>query len=197
MGRMMETVRRTFQLAHVMGTWDGALDEDNERVLRYLAKVTIEPAITHGVADHVGSLQPGRLADIVLWQPGYFGVKPALVLKSGMAAWGPLGEGNATVEGAEPTRYRPDWGGTGRSAASLSTTFVSARAVRSPEVRRHGRAVVAVRGTRGLTRGSLARNRAVAPIDVDVRDGTVTLDGRRLAIDPVTEVPLSRRYLLR
>ena len=197
MGRMMETVRRTFQLAHVMGTWAGAVGDDNERVLRYLAKVTIEPAITHGIADHVGSLQTGRLADIVLWQPAYFGVKPALVLKSGMAAWGPLGEGNATVEGAEPTRYRPDWGATGRAAASLSTTFVSSRAVASPELRRHGRAVIAVRGTRGLTRESLVRNRAVAAIDVDVRDGTITLDGRVLAIDPVTDVPLSRRYLLR
>jgi urease subunit alpha len=197
MGRMMETVRRAFQLAHVMGTWAGAIGDDNERVLRYLAKVTIEPAIMHGIADHVGSLQAGRLADIVLWQPAYFGVKPALVLKSGMAAWGPLGEGNATVEGAEPTRYRADWGGSGRAAASLSTTFVSSRAVAAPELRRHGRAVVAVRGTRGLTRASLVRNRAVAAIDVDVGDGTVTLDGRRLAIDPVTEVPLSRRYLLR
>ena len=117
--------------------------------------------------------------------------------KSGMAAWGPLGEGNATVEGAEPTRYRPNWGGLGRSAASLSTTFVSGRAVGSPDLRRHGRAVVAVRGTRGLTRDSLVRNRAVASIDVDVRDGTVTLDGRLLAVDAVREVPLSRRYLLR
>jgi urease subunit alpha len=197
MGRMMETVRRTFQLAHVMRTWDGAVGDDNERVLRYLAKLTIEPAITHGIADHVGSLQAGRLADIVLWQPAFFGVKPALVLKSGIAAWGPLGDGNATVEGAEPTRYRPDWGGTGRSAASLSTTFVSTRAVGAPEVRRHGRSVVAVRETRRLTRDSLVRNRAVAAIDVDVRDGTVALDGRRLAIDPVTDVPLSRRYLLR
>ena len=174
MGRMMETVRRTFQLAHVMASWSGtapAADpyDANERVLRYLAKVTIEPAITHGIADHVGSLRPGRLADIVLWQPAYFGVKPAVVLKSGMAAWGPLGEGNATVEGAEPTRYRPDWGGLGRSAASLSTTFVSSRAVGSPELRRHGRALIAVKGTRGLTRDSLARNRAVAAIEVDVR----------------------------
>ena len=202
MGRMMETVRRTFQLAHVMASWPGtapAADpfDTNERVLRYLAKVTIEPAITHGIADHVGSLRPGRLADIVLWQPAYFGAKPTLVLKSGMAAWGPLGEGNATVEGAEPTRYRPDWGGFGRSAASLSTTFVSSRVVGSPDLRRHGRALIAVKGTRGLTRQSLARNGAVAAIDVDVRDGTVTLDGRPLAVAPVHEVPLSRRYLLR
>jgi urease subunit alpha len=197
MGRMMETVRRTFQLAHVMKSWDGAVGDDNERVLRYLSKVTIEPAITHGIADHVGSLQVGRLADIVLWQPAYFGVKPAFVLKSGIAAWGPLGEGNATVEGAEPTRYRPDWGGTGRSGASLSTTFVSQGVIDAPELRRHGRSLTAVRETRRLTRRSLVRNRSTAAVDVDVRDGTVSLDGRELAIDPVREVPLSRRYLLR
>jgi urease subunit alpha len=197
MGRMMETVRRTFQLAHVMRTWPGAAGDDNERVLRYLAKVTIEPAITHGIADHVGSLQVGRLADIVLWDQAFFGVKPALVLKSGMAAWAPLGEGNATVEGAEPTRYRPDWGGTGRAAASLSTTFVSAAAAGSAALARHGRTLSAVRGTRGLTRESLQRNRSMAAIEVDVGDGRVTLDGRPLAVDAVREVPLSRRYLLR
>ena len=95
---------------------DDAFDS-TDRVLRYLAKVTIEPAITHGIAEHVGSLQPGRLADIVLWSPAYFGVKPEFVLKAGFPAWGPLGEGNATVEGAEPTRYRPDFGGSGRAAA--------------------------------------------------------------------------------
>ena len=202
MGRMMETVRRTFQLAHVMGSWSGgprATDpfDATERVLRYLAKVTIEPAITHGIADHVGSLRRGRLADIVLWEPAFFGVKPSLVLKAGVAAWGPLGEGNATVEGAEPTRYRPDWGGRPRAAASLSATFVSRAATGSPELRRHGRELIAVRGTRGLTRDSLARNRSVAAIEVDVADGRVTLDGQPLAIEPVAEVPLSRRYLLR
>jgi urease subunit alpha len=197
MGRIMETVRRTFQLAHVMRAWEGAVGDDTERVLRYLAKVTIEPAITHGIADHVGSLQPGRLADIVLWQPAFFGVKPAVVVKSGVAAWGPLGEGNATVEGAEPTRYRPDWGGAGRSAASLSTTFVSEAAVGSMELRRHGRELVAVHGTRGLDRSRLLRNRETAAVEVDVRDGTVTLAGRPLAIDPVRELRLSRRYLLR
>ncbi len=206
MGRMMETVRRTFQLAHVMRGWEGTvLDsdpyDDTERVLRYLAKVTIEPAITHGIADEVGSLRPGRLADIVLWAPAYFGVKPTLVLKGGVAAWAPLGEGNATVEGAQPTRYRPDWAGAGRAAASRSLAFVSASALASPRataiLAAHGRGLVAVRGTRGLTRASLVRNRATAAIEVDVRDGTVSLDGRPLAIDPVHEVPLSRRYLLR
>jgi urease subunit alpha len=202
MGRMMETVRRTFQLAHVMTSWPGAEPaadpfDATERVLRYLAKLTIEPAITHGVADHVGSLRPGRLADIVLWEPGYFGVKPALVLKAGVPAWSALGEGNASVEGAEPTRYRAGWGGRPDAAASLSVTFVSSAATGSPDLRRHGRPLIAVRGTRGLTRDALARNKAVAPIEVDVGDGSVTLDGRRLAIDPVEELPLSRRYFLR
>jgi urease subunit alpha len=202
MGRMMETVRRTFQLAHVMSDWRGTVAradpfDDTERVLQYLAKVTIEPAITHGIADHVGSLQPGRLADIVLWEPAYFGVKPALVLKGGMAAWAPLGEGNASVERAQPTRYRPDWGGRPHAAASLSVTFVSTAATGSPDLRRHGRELIAVRGTRGLTRDSLARNRATAPIEVDVADGTVSLEGTVLGVDPVREVALSRRYFLR
>jgi len=202
MGRMMETVRRTFQLAHVMGRWSGAAPvadpyDATGRVLRYLAKVTIEPAITHGIADHVGSLRAGLLADIVLWEPAYFGVKPWLVLKGGMAAWAPLGEGNATVERAEPTRYAPDRGGRSGAARSLSATFVSSAATGSRELRALGRAVIAVRGTRGLTREALARNRAVAAIQVDVADGTVSLGGRPLAVDPVSEVPLSRRYLLR
>ena len=202
MGRMMETVRRTFQLAHVMSDWRGTVAradpfDDTDRVLQYLAKVTIEPAITHGIADHVGSLQPGRLADIVLWEPAYFGVKPALVLKGGMAAWAPLGEGNASVERAQPTRYRPDWGGRPHAAASLSVTFVSTAATGSPDLRRHGRELIAVRGTRGLTRDSLARNRATAPIEVDIADGTVSLEGTVLGVDPVREVALSRRYFLR
>jgi urease subunit alpha len=137
------------------------------------------------------------MADIVLWEPVYFGVKPALVLKGGMAALAPLGEGNATVERAEPTRYRPDWGGRPRAAGSLSATFVSSAATGSPELRRLGREIIAVRVTRGLSRVDLVRNRAVAAVDVDVADGSVTLDGRPLAIPPVSNVPLSRRYFLR
>jgi urease subunit alpha len=127
-------------------------------------------------------------------------VKPALVIKGGMPAWGPLGEGNATVEGAEPTRYRPDWAGLAGAARSVAATFVSSAAAGSPDQARlgpGGRAVLPVRRTRGLTRDSLVRNRVTAAVEVDVTDGTVTLDGRRLAVDPVREVPLSRRYLLR
>jgi urease subunit alpha len=210
MGRIMETVRRSMQLASVLTGWRGStlkrgtgtgpedgLD-DNERVLRYLAKVTIEPAITHGLADHVGSLRPGRLADIVLWKPAWFGAKPELVLKSGVAAWAPLGEGNATVDGAEPTRYGPDWGASPALAPRLGVTFAAPTAVDA--VRRRstgGREVVAIGRTRGLTRDDLWLNRATAPIEIDPVDGAVTLDDRRLAIEPVDDVPLSRRYFLR
>ena len=221
MGRIGETLRRTFQLAHVMKAWrrSGAADgvaglpddpgladpddrDDTARVLRYLAKATIEPAITHGISDHVGSLQPGRLADIVLWKPGFFGVKPEWVFKGGFPAWGPLGEGNATVERAEPTRYRPDWAGVSTAAARVSATFVSGglspaevEAFRSLTGTR--RTILAASGMRGLTRASLLRNRATTPVDIDVRTGAVSLGGVRLAVDPVAEVPLSRRYLLR
>jgi urease subunit alpha len=214
MGRIMETVRRTFQLAHAMKAWRsseggrghaGFLDEpaadrdDNLRVLRYLAKVTIEPAITHGIAGHVGSLASGRLADIVLWKPAYFGVKPELVLKGGHPAWSPLGEGNATVERAEPTRYAPEWAGLAHAAPTVSALFVSSSADAGVLGHRLAttREVIAVAGLRGLTRESLLRNRATAPIEVDPVEGRVTLRGRPLATEPVAEVPLSRRYLLR
>ncbi|MGZ4115775.1 MAG: urease subunit alpha, partial [Actinomycetota bacterium] len=146
MGRIGETVRRTFQLAHAMKAWRtseagrdvpsapevrrlgahvGDDAADNERVLRYLAKVTVEPAIAQGISSEVGSLAPGRLADVVLWRPSWFGVRPELVIKGGAFAWGAIGEGNATIEGAMPVRQGPHWGATGRAGASIATTFVS------------------------------------------------------------------------
>jgi urease subunit alpha len=212
MGRIMETVRRTFQLAHAMKAWrstdagrghpglpDDGDGDDNARVLRYLAKVTVEPAITHGIAEHVGTLAAGRLADIVLWKPAYFGVKPELVIKGGHAAWSPLGEGNATVERAEPTRYAPEWAGLAHGAPSVSALFVSGAADPAALRRRldTGRELIVVAGCRGLTRDDLMRNRATAPIEVDPLDGRVTLAGRPLAAEPVDEVPLSRLYFLR
>jgi urease subunit alpha len=218
MGRIGESFRRTFQLAHVMKAWrrseratgvpglpedPGLADpddrDDTARVLRYLAKITIEPAITHGVSGHVGSLQPGRLADIVLWKPAFFGVKPEWIFKGGFPAWGPLGEGNATVERAEPTRYRADWGGVSTSAPKVAVTFVAGGVDRAALARRLGtrRELVVTEGMRGLTRSSLVANRAVAPVDIDGRTGAVSLGGRALAAEAVSEVPLSRRYLLR
>ena len=221
MGRIGETLRRTFQLAHVMKAWrrsggaegvaglpddPGLADpddrDDTARVLRYLAKATIEPAITHGIAGHVGSLQPGRLADIVLWKPGFFGVKPEWVFKGGFPAWGPLGEGNASVERAEPTRYRADWAGVSTAAPKVSATFVSAgltdgqvAALRDRLGTR--RTLLPVGDVREIARESMVANRAVPPVDIDLRTGAVSLGGTRLAVAPVSDVPLSRRYLLR
>ncbi|MET0799784.1 MAG: urease subunit alpha [Actinomycetota bacterium] len=225
MGRIGESVRRTFQLAHAMKTWRAseagsgwadapsvrrltALDatarvegdpDDNERVLRFLAKLTTEPARVHGVLDEVGTLAPGRVADIVLWEPTSFGAKPLLVLKGGVVAWSAMGEGNASVHGAEPTRFGPDWGAVGTAAARLSTTFVSRAAIEGNLARTLGtrRRVVAVRGTRGLTRSDLVANTAApAGLEVSPDDGAVSIDGRTLACEPVDSVPLSRRYFL-
>ncbi len=221
MGRIGETIRRTFQLADVMKAWRGselgagwppapaiqhaevrprqvAGGADNERVLRYLAKVTAEPAIVHGIAGDVGSLLPGRLGDVVLWRPGWFGVRPELVLKSGHFAWGALGEGNASVEQAEPVLQAPHWGATGSGPARVATTFVSRRALEASLPYRLGsrRRFAAVSGTRSVTRGSLVANTATVPIEVDPRDGTVRLDDRVLRCEPVRAVPMNRRYLL-
>jgi len=222
MGRIGETFRRTFQLAHAMKAWrateagqgwpdappiarlrppvpapDG-LPDDNERVLRYLAKITVEPARVHGLSEDLGSLAPGRMADLVLWQVTHFGVKPLMVFKGGVVAWSAMGEGNASVHGAEPTRYGPDWGGFGDAPSSLSLTLVSQAALDAGIAAKLGtrRRVVAVRGARGLTRADLVANTAAPPIEVSPTDGTVTLLGRRLACEPVTQVPLSRRFLL-
>jgi urease subunit alpha len=214
MGRIAEVLRRTLQLAHLMkgwrrseagSAWADAPDDgddpfdDNRRVLRYLAKVTIEPSIVHGLSDHVGSLRPGRMADFVLWKPSMFGVKPEWVFKGGAQAWGPLGEGNASLGRAEPTRYMADWSGHGTVPGDVSLTFVGRMGLDSGIAARLGtrRRVVAVEGCRDLSRSSLWSNRAVTPIEVDPLDGTVTLGGRQLAVAPVSEVPLSRRYLLR
>lgn len=219
MGRIGETFRRTFQLAHAMQAWrateagsghpglppprsgsgEGRPTADNDRVLRYLAKVTIEPAIVHGVADHVGSLRPGRLADIVLWKPAYFGAKPELVLKGGHPAWAPLGEGNASVERAQPTRFAPEWAGLAHAAPAVSLLLVSGSADAAVLRRRldTAREIVAISGCRGLKREGLHLNRATAPIEVDPRNGRVMLAGRPLETGPLAEVPLSRRYFLR
>ncbi len=228
MGRIGETVRRTWQLADAMKRWrttDAGRgwpeapacrrppvagpavgepsvgepgDDDNERVLRYLAKVTVEPALVHGIADQVGSLSPGRLADVVLWRPSHFGVRPELVLKAGVVAWAPQGSGNAAVEGAEPTRYGPDWAALGRAAAPLAVTFVSRAALEGGIQARlqSRRRFLAVRGTRGIRRSDLVANTAVLDVATDPGDGTVRLGGRVLECAPVAEVPLSRRYLL-
>ncbi len=198
MGRIGETIRRTWQLAHVMKAWaEDANGDDNDRVLRYLAKYTIEPARVHGIDHEVGSLAPDRIADVVLWRPESFGVKPELVIKGGHFAWGALGEGNATVESAQPVRYGPHWGASA-AAAHLSTTFVSEAGLEAGVRDRlqSARRFSVVRETRSVSRSSLVRNAVALPIEVDPSDGMVSLDGRVLAVDPVSQVPFSRRYLL-
>ena len=216
MGRIGETVRRTFQLADAMKSWrrselgqdwpdaphSGAAGEgrpaDNDRVPRYLAKITAEPAIVHGIQGDVGSLLPGRQADIVLWSPGWFGVRPRLILKAGHFGWGALGEGNASVEGSEPVVMAPHWGATGAAAARVATTFVS-EAASQAQLRAHlesRRRFAVVSGTRTVHRGSLLSNTATIPIDIDPGDGTVSLGGRVLRCDPVDRVPMNRRHLL-
>src|SRR5204862_7146639 len=156
------------------------------------------PGRTHGILDEGGTLAPGRLADIVLWRASQFAVKPVMVLKAGVVAWGAIGEGNASVHGAEPTRYGPDWGGIGDAATELAVTFVSRAATdaRVAEVIGSRRRFVVVTNTRGLTRDALIANTVAPPIEVSPADGTVTLLGRPLTSDPVADVPLSRRYLL-
>jgi urease subunit alpha len=196
MGRIGEVVRRVIQGAAVMKQARG--DEpgpaDNARVLRWLAKVTINPAITHGLSEHVGSLQPGRLADAVLWHPHLFGVRPELVVKAGIAVWGASGDGNATTALAEPTRIAPQIGALGANPARLSLAFLAGAAMDAELPTTRPRAVV--RGCRGLTAADMVRNERRGTVRVDRQTYEVTLDGEPVGIPPVDEVPLSRRFLL-
>ncbi|OLZ64951.1 urease subunit alpha [Streptomyces sp. IMTB 2501] len=208
MGRAGETVRRTFAMAGKMKAELGPLlphngeggdgeGDDNARVLRYLAKLTINPAIAHGLAHEVGSIEAGKLADIVLWRPEYFGAKPQLVLKSGFPAYGVVGDPNAATDTCEPLVLGPQFGSYGATAADLSVAFVAQAAVdqgsdRMPTRRRR----VAVRGTRGIGPADLRLNARVGAVDVDQRTGLVTLDGDPLRSTPADSVSLNRLYFL-
>ena len=203
MGRAGETVRRTFQLASVLKPHDDDAPlgddapHDNDRVLRYLAKLTINPALAHGLAHEVGSLQPGRLADIVLWSPASFGAKPYLVLKSGIPAWGTVGDPNSVVDVAEPRRLAAQFGGIGGAAVDLAVLFTNGSAVEAgADVFPTRRRRVAVRGCRDVGLADMVRHRASASVVVDPRGDGVRLDGEVLAMDPVDRVPLSRLYFL-
>ena len=197
MGRAGETVRRTFGMASVLKRavrFSGP--DDNERVLRYLAKLTINPAVAHGLAHEVGSVEVGKLADIVLWEPAWFGAKPTLVLKAGMPAWGVTGDPNAAIDIAEPLVLGPQFGGCGATPAELSVMFVAQAALDAgadlPGVRRR----VPVRGTRLLGPGSMTRHGRLGQVRVDPATGRTTLDDELLAVAPVDSVPLSRLYFL-
>ena len=199
MGRAGETVRRTFQLAARMkqSADQGPTSNDNDRVRQYVAKLTINPAIAHGLSHEIGSLDVGKLADIVLWRPDHFGAKPQLVLKSGFPAYGVTGDPNATVDSSEPLVLGPQFGAFGSTAADLSLAFVSQAAVDAGDdhmTTRRRR--VAVRNTRGIGPQDLIHNNRLGTVDVDPATGTVSLDGEGVYVDPADEVPLSRLYFL-
>ncbi|MFE0388674.1 urease subunit alpha [Streptomyces bungoensis] len=202
MGRAGETVRRTFAMAAKMKAELGPLEgdgegDDNARVLRYLAKLTINPAIAHGLAHEVGSIEVGKLADIVLWRPEYFGAKPQLVLKSGFPAYGVTGDPNAATDTCEPLVLGPQFGAYGATAADLSVAFVArAAAEQGGDLMPTRRRRVAVRGTRGIGPADLRLNSRTGAVDVDRRTGLVTLDGDPLRSEPADSVSLNRLYFL-
>lgn len=195
-------MRRTFAMAGKMKAELGPMEgdgpaDDNARVLRYIAKLTINPAIAHGLAHEIGSIETGKLADIVLWRPEFFGAKPQLVLKSGFPAYGVTGDPNAATDTCEPLILGPQFGAYGATAADLSVAFVSQAAAQlgadsMPTRRRR----VGVRGTRGIGPGDLIHNSRTGEVAVDARSGLVTLDGDPLRSEPAESVSLNRLYFL-
>ena len=202
MGRVGEVIIRTWQAAHKMKLQRGPLPEDcprndNFRVKRYIAKYTINPALTHGIAHTVGSIEVGKLADLVLWKPAFFGVKPSLVLKGGMIAAAAMGDPNASIPTPQPVHYRPMFGSFGK-ALKTSVTFVSQAALDNPALAALGlqKPLIAVSGTRQLQKSDMVHNGATPVIDVDPETYVVRADGELLSCEPATELPLAQRYFL-
>jgi urease subunit alpha len=203
MGRVGEVVTRTWQTAHKMKVQRGALApdgarNDNFRVRRYIAKYTINPAITHGIAQEVGSIEVGKLADIVLWRPAFFGAKPSLVIKGGMIATAPMGDPNASIPTPQPVHSRPMFGSFGRAASSTSLAFVSRAALEDGIGPRLGLAkpLVAVRNTRAIRKRDLIHNDYQPHIEVDSQTYEVRADGQLLTCEPASVLPLAQRYFL-
>jgi urease subunit alpha len=202
MGRIGESFIRLFQTAHKMRQFHGPLDgdegNDNGRILRYLAKLTINPALTHGIGHVVGSLQPGRLADIVLWPIAFFGVKPKLVVKGGLIAWALMGDPNASIPSPEPVRYRPMFGALGGAVAETSVTFVSQSAAASGigERLHLARRVEPVRACRTVGKADMIRNSATPAITVDPETYEVRLDGELATVPPAETLPMTQLYFL-
>ncbi len=202
MGRVGEVIIRTWQAAHKMKLQRGPLPEDNARndnfrVKRYIAKYTINPALTHGIAHTVGSIEVGKLADLVLWKPAFFGVKPSLILKGGMIAAAAMGDPNASIPTPQPVHYRPMFGSFGK-ALKTSVTFVSQAALANPAVHalKLQKTLVAVSGTRTLQKSDMVHNGATPEITVDPETYVVKADGVHLVCEPATELPLAQRYFL-
>ncbi len=203
MGRVGEVITRTWQTAHKMRAQRGRLpgergENDNLRIRRYVAKYTVNPAVAHGMAHMIGSLEVGKLADLVLWRPAFFGAKPELVVKGGFIAWAQMGDPNASIPTPQPVSMRPMFGGFGTAAAATSVAFVSRAAVAAGVGARYGlrKQVEAVRGCRGIGKKDMKLNDALPRITVDPETYRVTADGEVLACEPARVLPLAQRYFL-
>lgn len=202
MGRIGEVVLRTWQTAHVMkrrrGTLPGDGRADNHRARRYVAKYTVNAALAQGIDHLVGSVEDGKLADLVLWDPAFFGVKPQLVLKGGQIAYAQMGDANASIPTPQPVLPRPMFGATGKAPGSNSVNFVSPQALeddlpgRLPLAKRYE----AIRSTRGVTKAEMRNNDALPRVQVDPDTFTVTIDGDVVEPSPATELPMAQRYFL-
>lgn len=203
MGRIGESIIRTWQTAHKMKVQRGSLPQDpsrhdNTRAKRYIAKYTINPAIAHGIANHVGSIEPGKLADLCLWKPGFFGVKPELVIKGGAIAWAQMGDANASIPTPQPVHGRPMFASFGKATQSTSLTFVSKAALKAgvPEKLGLQRQVVAVSGIRSIRKSDMKLNDAQPAIEVDPQTYEVFADGQLLTCEPAAVLPMAQRYFL-
>ncbi len=202
MGRVGEVIIRTWQTAHKMKVQRGALEEDSERndnfrVKRYIAKYTINPALTHGISHVVGSIAVGKLADLVIWRPAFFGVKPSTIVKGGMIAAAAMGDPNASIPTPQPVHYRNMFGAYG-GALKTAVTFVSQAALRNPAVAALGlqKPLVAVKGTRDVKKKDMVHNSWMPNIEVDPETYRVLADGMDLICEPATELPMAQRYFL-
>ncbi len=203
MGRVAETIVRTWQTAHKMKVQRGPLAgddarNDNERVKRYVAKYTINPAVAHGISHLVGSVETGKMADLVLWNPAFFGYRPELIIKGGTIAYAAMGDPAASIPTPQPRRMLPMWGAYGRAPADGAVTFVSGLSLETGLAERRGgeRRLAAVRHTRGIGKRDMIRNAALPRIEVDPRTYEVRADGKLLTCEPLAELPLAQRYAL-
>ena len=203
MGRIGEMIVRTWQTAHKMKVQFGALAgdsarNDNERVKRYVAKYTINPAIAHGISEHVGSIEPGKLADLVLYEPAYFGVKPFLVLKGGLLVGAQMGDPNASIATPQPVHMRPQFAAFGRALSKSCISFVSKAALKNGVAERYGlqREVVAVENCRKIGKKDMKRNEATPDIKVDADTYQVWVDGEKVSSEPLETLPMTQRYFL-
>ncbi|MCZ8159869.1 MAG: urease subunit alpha [Microcystis sp. LE19-196.1B] len=203
MGRVGDVIIRTWQTAHKMRVQRGRLtgetgENDNLRARRYIAKYTINPAITHGVSDYVGSIEVGKLADLVLWKPAFFGVKPEIVLKGGLIAWAQMGDANASIPTPQPVYMRPMFASFGGAIAKTSLTFVSKYAIKAgiPEKLKLKKTAVAVSNTRNISKASMKLNDALPRMEVNPETYEVRADGELLICEPATVLPMAQRYFL-